>query len=89
MNDDLKKLEEEAMSSIEQADTEHNLNELKALYLGKKSKLQYQINWYKQDVGRKLINKFVEFFGFPLSEKPNNLAKNAEQMAKTQIFSGI
>ncbi|MCI5939721.1 MAG: phenylalanine--tRNA ligase subunit alpha [Acholeplasmataceae bacterium] len=40
MNDDLKKLEEEAMSSIEQADTEHNLNELKALYLGKKSKLQ-------------------------------------------------
>lgn len=40
MNDDLKKLEEEAISSIATAQNEHSLNELKALYLGKKSKLQ-------------------------------------------------
>ena len=40
MNEDLKKLELEAVEAIEAVQTEHNLNEVKALYLGKKSKLQ-------------------------------------------------
>lgn len=40
MNDDLKKLELEAVEAINNVETEHNLNEVKALYLGKKSKLQ-------------------------------------------------
>ena len=40
MNDDLKMLELEAIEAINNVETEHNLNEVKALYLGKKSKLQ-------------------------------------------------
>ena len=40
MNEDLKKLELEAVEAINSVETEHNLNEVKALYLGKKSKLQ-------------------------------------------------
>ena len=40
MNEDLKKLELEAVEAINGVETEHNLNEVKALYLGKKSKLQ-------------------------------------------------
>ena len=40
MIEDLKKLELEAIETINNVQTEHNLNEVKALYLGKKSKLQ-------------------------------------------------
>ena len=36
----LKSLELEAVETINNVETEHNLNEVKALYLGKKSKLQ-------------------------------------------------
>lgn len=38
--DDLKSLELEAIEAINKVETDHNLNEVKALYLGKKSKLQ-------------------------------------------------
>ena len=40
MNEELKKLELEAIEVIKSVDTEHQLNEVKANYLGKKSKLQ-------------------------------------------------
>ena len=40
MIEELKKLELEAIEAINNVQTEHNLNEVKALYLGKKSKLQ-------------------------------------------------
>ena len=40
MIEDLKKLELEAIEAISNVQTEHNLNEVKASYLGKKSKLQ-------------------------------------------------
>lgn len=40
MNNELEILEEEAIKAIKNVETEHNLNEVKANYLGKKSKLQ-------------------------------------------------
>lgn len=93
MNDDLKMLELEAIEAINNVETEHNLNEVKALYLGKKSKLQTIMSKMKdlsveerKELGQKSnefkvkIEKLVEAKRVELADKLIN-----EKLAKESI----
>ena len=81
MIEDLKKLELEAIEAINNVQTEHNLNEVKASYLGKKSKLQEIMSKMKdlsieekKELG-KSSNEFKVKIEKLIEEKREELAK--------------
>ena len=93
MIEDLKKLELEAIEAINNVQTEHNLNEVKASYLGKKSKLQEIMSKMKdlsieekKELG-KSSNEFKVKIEKLIEEKREELAKKVinEKLAKETI----
>ncbi len=93
MIEELKKLELEAIEAINNVQTEHNLNEVKALYLGKKSKLQEIMSKMKdlsieekKELGKN-SNLFKVKIESLIEEKRETLAKKLinEKLSKETI----
>ena len=82
--DQLKSLELEAIEAINNVQTEHNLNEVKASYLGKKSKLQEIMSKMKDlsiEEKKELGQKINEFKGMIEEE----IAKKLEAIKEEEV----